>query len=91
MDQMDHMDHPPTDVAALELPVTLEIVTLAMPLQQIGALQPGQVLELPLALADARVRLVVCGQTLGHGKLVVVGEQLGFQVSTLVNQDEPDA
>ena len=91
MDQMDHMDHPATDVAALELPVTLEIVTLAMPLQQIGALQPGQVLELPLALADARVRLVVCGQTLGHGKLVVVGEQLGFQVSTLVNQDEPDA
>jgi type III secretion protein Q len=88
---MDHMDHPATDIAALELPVTLEIVTLAMPLQQIGALQPGQVLELPLALADARVRMVACGQTLGHGKLVVVGEQLGFQVSTMVNQDEPDA
>jgi type III secretion protein Q len=91
MDQMDHMDHPATDVAALELPVTLEIVTLAMPLQQIGTLQPGHVLELPLALADARVRLVACGQTLGHGKLVVVGEQLGFQVSTMVNQHEPDA
>jgi len=88
---MDHMDHPVTDIAALELPVTLEIVTLAMPLQQIGALQPGQVLELPLALADARVRMVACGQTLGHGKLVVVGEQLGFQVSTMVNHDEPDA
>lgn len=88
---MDHMEQPATDVAALELPVTLEIVTLAMPLQQIGALQPGQVLELPLALADARVRLVACGQTLGHGKLVVVGEQLGFQVSAMANQDEPDA
>ena len=91
MDQMDQMDPPATDVAALELPVTLEVATLALPLQQIGALQPGQVLELPLALADARVRLVACGQTLGHGKLVVVGEQLGFQVSTMANQDEPDA
>jgi type III secretion protein Q len=88
---MDHTEHPVTDVAALELPVTLEIVTLAMPLQQIGALLPGQVLELPLALADTRVRLVACGQTLGHGKLVVVGEQLGFQVTTMVHQDEPDA
>ncbi|MBP1204806.1 type III secretion protein Q [Duganella sp. 1411] len=90
------MDHTttadaPTDIGALELPVTLEIVTLAMPLQQIGMMQPGQVLELPLSLADARVRMVACGQTLGHGTLVVIGEQLGFQISAMVNADEPGA
>ena len=90
---MDHTTNAgaPTDLGALELPVTLEIVTLAMPLQQIGMMQPGQVLELPLSLADARVRMVACGQTLGHGTLVVVGEQLGFQISAMVNADEPGA
>jgi type III secretion protein Q len=81
----------PTDLGALELPVTLEIVTLAMPLQQIGMMQPGQVLELPLSLADARVRMVACGQTLGHGTLVAIGEQLGFQISAMVNADDPGA
>lgn len=81
----------PNDIGALELPVTLEIVTLAMPLQQIGMMQPGQVLELPLSLADARVRMVACGQMLGHGTLVVIGEQLGFQIGAMVNTDEPDA
>lgn len=94
--ESSHMDHTPnagapTELGALELPVTLEIVTLAMPLQQIGMMQPGQVLELPLSLADVRVRMVACGQTLGHGTLVVVGEQLGFQISDMVNADEPDA
>ena len=90
---MDHTttNGAPTDLGALELPVTLEIVTLAMPLQQIGMMQPGQVLELPLSLADARVRMVACGQTLGHGTLVVVGEQLGFQIGAMVNTDESDA
>lgn len=81
----------PTDLGALELPVTLEIVTLAMPLQQIGMMQPGQVLELPLSLADARVRMVACGQTLGHGTLVAIGEQLGFQISAMVNADDAGA
>lgn len=80
-----------TDVAALELPITLEIATMAMPLQQLGALQPGQVLTLPLALTDARVRMVACGQVIGHGQLIVVGEQLGFQLDTMVHGDEPDA
>ncbi|WP_343732518.1 type III secretion system cytoplasmic ring protein SctQ [Duganella sp.] len=80
-----------TDVAALELPITLEIATMAMPLQQLGALQPGQVLALPLALADARVRMVACGQVIGHGQLIVVGEQLGFQLDMMVHGDDADA
>lgn len=91
MEPYTAQDEGATDVAALELPITLEIATMAMPLQQLGAMQPGQVLALPLALADARVRMVACGQVIGHGTLVVVGEQLGFQLGAMVHGNDADA
>jgi type III secretion protein Q len=79
------------DVAALELPVNLEIVTMVLPVEQIAAMQPGHVMELPVSIADAQIRMVSYGQTLGYGQLVTVGEHLGFQISRMAKQHEPVA
>ncbi|RFP13238.1 YscQ/HrcQ family type III secretion apparatus protein [Duganella sp. BJB488] len=82
---------PAVGVAALELPVTLEIATMVLAVEQLAALQPGQVLELPLPLDQTQIRLVAYGQTLGYGQLLMVGEQLGLQISRMADVHEPDA
>jgi type III secretion protein Q len=82
---------PTTDIANLELPVNLEIATMVLPVEQISALQPGHVMELPITIADAQIRLVSYGQTLGYGQLVTIGENFGFQVSKMAKQHDTDA
>ena len=82
---------PATDIAELELPVNLEIATMVLPVEQISSLQPGHVMELPIAIADAQIRLVSYGQTLGYGQLVTVGENFGFQISRMAKQHDADA
>ncbi|MFM0735974.1 type III secretion system cytoplasmic ring protein SctQ [Paraburkholderia xenovorans] len=67
----------------LDVPVHLEISTLDLPLRTLATLQPGYLLELPIALEDAQVRLVVHGRTIGTGRLVAIGEHLGLQVSRI--------
>jgi len=70
-------------VEALEVPVHLEIAVMSLPLAEVAALAPSHVLQLPVLLRDATVRLVCHGQTLGHGQLVAVGEHLGLQISAM--------
>ncbi|MEF2249002.1 type III secretion system cytoplasmic ring protein SctQ [Ralstonia solanacearum] len=67
----------------LEVPVHLELAVMGMPLAELAALQPQHVLTLPVKIRDATVRLVCHGQTLGHGQLVAVGEQLGLQIASI--------
>ncbi|MGF6483167.1 type III secretion system cytoplasmic ring protein SctQ [Paraburkholderia sp. JPY419] len=67
-------------VGELELPVQFEIDTVAMPLAQLSTLGPGYVVEFPVPFADARLRLVVHGRTIGYGELVTVGEHLGVRI-----------
>ncbi|AXV83895.1 type III secretion system cytoplasmic ring protein SctQ [Ralstonia solanacearum] len=67
----------------LEVPVHLELAVMGMPLSELAALQPQHVLTLPVKIRDATVRLVCHGQTLGHGQLVAVGEQLGLQIASI--------
>lgn len=76
--EASHADQPL--LSELDLPVQLEIGTLDLPLRTLTSLQPGTLLELPIAVEDARVRLVVHGQTIGTGKLVAIGEHLGLQI-----------
>lgn len=76
-------DATPVAIEALEVPVHLELAVMAMPLAELAALQAGHVLQLPVRIADASVRLVCHGQTVGHGRLVAVGEQLGLELSTI--------
>jgi type III secretion protein Q len=70
-------------VQALEVPVHLELAVMSLPLAELAALAPGHVLQLPVLLRDATVRLVCHGQTLGQGQLVAVGEHLGLQISAM--------
>ena len=79
---------PLVPVAAMEMPVHVELFSVNLGLAQVSALQPGYVLDLPLPLDDATVRLVSYGQTLAFGKLVAVGENLGVQIERMAASDE---
>lgn len=70
----------PIDIGELNLPVKFELDTVPMPVVQLSALRPGYVVELPVPIADARIRLTSYGQTIGTGELVTVGDQLGVRV-----------
>ncbi|WP_206956692.1 type III secretion system cytoplasmic ring protein SctQ [Trinickia acidisoli] len=70
----------PIDIGELNLPVKFELDTVQMPVVQLSALRPGYVVELPVPIADARIRLTSYGQTIGTGELVTVGDQLGVRV-----------
>lgn len=78
----------PIDVSDVELPVHIEVVTVNLPIGQIAALQPGYLLTLPVALADADIRLVAHGQTLAFGELVAIGDQLGLHIRRIASSDE---
>ncbi|HVW50446.1 MAG TPA: FliM/FliN family flagellar motor switch protein [Trinickia sp.] len=79
---------PLVPVSSMELPVHVELFSVNLGIAQVGALQPGYVLDLPLPLDDAAVRLVSYGQTLAFGKLVAVGENLGVQIERMAASDE---
>ncbi|MCC8537830.1 type III secretion system cytoplasmic ring protein SctQ [Xanthomonas axonopodis pv. poinsettiicola] len=80
-----------TDMAALELPVQLEVDQLALSLSVLSGLQPGQILELPVPVDQADIRLVVYGQTIGIGRLLAVGEHLGVQILSMSETAHADA
>ncbi|ASL45434.1 Yop proteins translocation protein Q [Burkholderia sp. AD24] len=79
----------PIRIGELELPVQFEIDTVALPLAQLSALGPGYVLELPVPAADAQLRLVAHGQTIGYGELVTVGEHLGIRIIRMAHRHGP--
>jgi len=79
----------PIRIGELELPVQFEIDTVALPLAQLSALGPGYVVELPVPVADAQLRLVAHGQTIGYGELVTVGEHLGIRIIRMAHRHGP--
>ncbi|MBN3813935.1 type III secretion system cytoplasmic ring protein SctQ [Paraburkholderia sp. Ac-20347] len=85
VDQPDN----PIHIGELELPVQFEIDTVALPLAQLSTLGPGYVVELPVPVADARLRLVAHGQTIGYGELVTVGEHLGIRIIRMAHRHGP--
>ncbi len=84
----DPATEPLVPVSSIDLPVHVELFSVNLSLARIGSLQPGYVLDLPLPLADAPVRLVSYGQTVAFGKLVAVGENLGVQIQRMAASDE---
>jgi type III secretion protein Q len=70
-------------VAELEVPVHFEVDNAALSLAQLSALRPGYVIELMIPVDQAEIRLVACGQVIGRGKLVVIGDCLGVQIEQL--------
>lgn len=79
-------DAAPVSLGRVELPVQFEIDTVALPIEQLASLGPGYVVELPIRAADAQLRLVVHGQTVGFGELVTVGEQLGVRIVRMAHR-----
>ena len=77
----------PIDIGDLDLPVQFEVDTIALPLSQLCALRPGYVLELQTPVADAQLKLVAHGQTIGFGELVTVGDHLGVRILRMAHGD----
>ncbi|KVK75941.1 hypothetical protein WS90_25180 [Burkholderia cepacia] len=75
----------------LDVPVQLELDSVAMPIADLAALGPGHVLELALPVDETDIRLVVYGQTIGVGRLVAVGDQLGVQLTRMAVRDAADS
>jgi type III secretion protein Q len=72
----------------LDIPLRFELETVAVPLAELEAIQPGYVIELAMPLSSATLRLVAFGQVLGHAQLVAVGDKLGARITRLVSRDE---
>lgn len=73
------------NIAELEVPVHFEVDSAALSLAQLSSLRPGYVINLSLPVDQAEIRLVACGQIVGRGKLVVIGDCLGVQIEHIVN------
>jgi type III secretion protein Q len=66
----------------LQLPVVFEVDTARISLAELAAMRPGYIVELDAPLSEATIRLVCQGQTVGHGQLIGVGEQLGVRITS---------
>ena len=65
----------------LQLPVVFEVDTARISLAELAAMRPGYIVELEAPLSEATIRLVCQGQTVGHGQLIAVGDQLGVRIT----------
>ena len=77
------------EIGALELPVQFELDSVALPLAQLSSLRPGYVIELETPVAEAQIRLVAHGQTIGYGELISVAEHLGIRIVKMAHGDGP--
>ncbi len=67
-------------ILALEVPVIVRIAERTMALDEILAMAPGAIIELPKA-ADAELDILVNNKPIGTGVAVKVGENYGLRVS----------
>ncbi len=64
----------------LELPVSFQLGTLAVSLEELGRIGPGHTFTTQLATAQPVVSILVDGQKVGSGRLMAVGDLVGVQV-----------
>ena len=69
------------------LPISIELGRTAMPIQDILNLGPGSVVELS-KLAGEPVDLLVNNKMIARGEVVVVDENFGIRVTSMVSQEE---
>lgn len=70
-------------LAQLDLPIGIELSGPLLRLADIADLKAGDVLELPIPIEQAHVRLTVARQALGLGELVAIGGRLGVRILRL--------
>ncbi len=86
-EDITQMDSELPDLAELDMPVHFEIDTVVMPLARLCALGAGHIMELPISLAHAPVRLITHGKTIGSGELVAIGDHLGIRIQKMAKID----
>ena len=75
----------PNNIAELEVPVHFEVDSAALSLAQLATLRSGYVINLSLPVEEAEIRLIACGQLVGRGRLVVIGDCLGVQIDHIAS------
>lgn len=69
------------DVGLISVPISFEIDTARIRLNDLAALDAGAVIPLAAAARDAMVRIVCHEQIVGTGHLVVIGNRLGVRIA----------
>lgn len=72
----------------LQLPIGFELDTARVSLSELAGMRPGYAIELDMPLAEAAIRLVCHGQTVGHGQLIAIGERIGVRITRMSFDDE---
>lgn len=76
-----------TPLEALTVPIVLQLPLVAMSLGDIEAARPGTLVDTGVRLEDVEVGLCSAGQHFASGRLVLVGEHLGVEVTRLVGSE----
>lgn len=78
-------------LAAMELPVSFELASLKLRLDEIAALAPGAVFPLDGDAASVPVLVRIGGRPAARGRLVDVGGTPGVQITASIADAAPDA
>lgn len=88
-DMADSLSNPLL-IGEIELPVRFELESIAISLADLEAMSPGYVIELATPVAEAQLRIVVNGSTVGLADLVAIGGRLGARINQLNFNHDPE-
>lgn len=71
------------DIGDIPVEISLDLGRLDITLGELSGLQPGYVFDLSEPLEKARVTIRANGSSVGHGELVVLGDNLGVRLLDL--------
>jgi flagellar motor switch protein FliN/FliY len=72
----------PIDIGQLPLTVVVELAELAMSVEKLSSLQPGNLLDLNIR-PESGVSLVVSGKVIGRGELLRIGDSVGVRITEI--------
>ena len=72
---------PLIDAGQLPLQLSIELAALELPLAQVAALTPGQLLQLDTTPEQAQLTLRANGRAIARGELVRLGDWLGLRIT----------
>lgn len=73
----------PPQLAGIELVLTVEVGSLRLPLKELLAVEPGQLLGLD-SMAAEPVSVLVNGKPFARGEIVAIGERFGVRLIDIV-------
>jgi flagellar motor switch protein FliN/FliY len=73
-------------LASVQMEVTIEVGRTLLPIGKLLQLQPGQIVELDREVGTP-LDMYINGTLLAHGEIVVVDDQFGFRVTSVVAAD----